>query len=293
MKKISILLAVALMVVIYSCGNGKQGSNEQNADSLTSKTVKQSDNKQNQITLTVKSGEAINLAFNEDYPDIEVKIVSGNHDTTFILEPSYHKIQFTSGDTRMTIYGNIHQFFCSYNYERVTDIDLSKNTVLTNIDLFGNHLSSLDVSKNMSLTELNCSSNNITTLNLSKNTALTKLSCMDNKLTSLDLSNNRALKELICAGITVKVLDISKNTSLEKLNVGNKELTDLKFGNNKSLYEISCNEDVSNSCLEKILKSLPDRIGLKIGELYHVGNDFTEKIDERVNWKIVSEPKEF
>ncbi len=277
------------MAILYSCGNSEKGSNEQKTDSLATETAEQTDNKQNQITLTVKNGEPINLAFNEDYPDVEVKIVSGSHDTTFVLEPKYHTIQFMSGDTKMTIYGNIKQFFCSDNYERVTAIDLSKNTTLTNINLFGNNLSSLDLSKNKALTELNCSSNNITDLNLSQNTALTKLSCMGNELTSLDLSKNTALKELICAGINVKVLDISKNTALEKLTIGDKELTELKFGNNKSLYEISCDENLTNSCLEQILKALPDRTGLKSGELYHVGNDFTERIDEKVNWKIISE----
>ncbi len=53
MKKISIVLAIALMATIYSCGNGGQGSNEQKADSLTSQTSKQviNDPKQgNEIT---------------------------------------------------------------------------------------------------------------------------------------------------------------------------------------------------------------------------------------------------
>ncbi len=39
MKKLSILLAIALAEIIYSCGNGGQGSNEQKVDSLV--TTKQ------------------------------------------------------------------------------------------------------------------------------------------------------------------------------------------------------------------------------------------------------------
>ncbi len=46
MNKLSILLAIALMAIIYSCGNGKNGSNEQKADSLVTETTKQTDNKQ-------------------------------------------------------------------------------------------------------------------------------------------------------------------------------------------------------------------------------------------------------
>ncbi len=44
MKKISILVVIALMAIIYSCGNSEQGSKEQKTDSLA--TAKQVDNKQ-------------------------------------------------------------------------------------------------------------------------------------------------------------------------------------------------------------------------------------------------------
>ncbi len=41
MKKINLLLVMVLTAVTYSCGNGKQGSNEQKADSLA--TAKQAE----------------------------------------------------------------------------------------------------------------------------------------------------------------------------------------------------------------------------------------------------------
>ncbi len=46
MRKVSILVAIALMAIIYSCGGSWQGSNEQNADSLA--TAEQVDNQQAQ-----------------------------------------------------------------------------------------------------------------------------------------------------------------------------------------------------------------------------------------------------
>ncbi len=46
MKKISILVVIALMAIVYSCGNSGQGSKEQKTDSLA--TAKQVDNKQAQ-----------------------------------------------------------------------------------------------------------------------------------------------------------------------------------------------------------------------------------------------------
>ncbi len=48
MKRISILVAIALMAVIYSCGNSGQGSNKQNADSTV--TDKQAQNEEQPST---------------------------------------------------------------------------------------------------------------------------------------------------------------------------------------------------------------------------------------------------
>ncbi len=46
MKKLSILAAIALMAIIYSCGNGGNRSNEQNTDSVA--TARQANNEQSQ-----------------------------------------------------------------------------------------------------------------------------------------------------------------------------------------------------------------------------------------------------
>ncbi|WP_163411328.1 leucine-rich repeat domain-containing protein [Flavobacterium ajazii] len=104
---------------------------------------------------------------------------------------------------------------------RITSLDLSKNTALTSLNCYGNQLTSLNLSANFSLKYLYCYSNKITSLDVSKNIALTSLNCRGNAIKSLDLSKNAALTSLDCAGNLLTYLNIknSKNTSLSKYSL--------------------------------------------------------------------------
>ena len=66
------------------------------------------------------------------------------------------------------------------------------------LQFYQNNLTSIDVSKNTLLTELWCYQNKIDMLDVSKNTQLTDLICSNNQLKYLDVSNNRQLKRLWC-----------------------------------------------------------------------------------------------
>ncbi|MBR5690179.1 MAG: leucine-rich repeat domain-containing protein, partial [Prevotella sp.] len=83
---------------------------------------------------------------------------------------------------------------------------------------YGNRLTSLDVSKNTALTYLDCTGpgtgggrcNELTSLDVSKNTALTDLRCSGNLLTSLDLSNQNHLSSTELSQIlTVKAVKLA------------------------------------------------------------------------------------
>ena len=52
-----------------------------------------------------------------------------------------------------------------------------------------NQLTNLDVSQNTALTDLDCYSNQLTSLDVSQNTALTYLYCDNNQLTCLNVKN--------------------------------------------------------------------------------------------------------
>jgi Leucine-rich repeat (LRR) protein len=92
----------------------------------------------------------------------------------------------------------------------VTEIDVMDMDIedLTGIGYFtalktlyagGNKLTELDLSKNTALDYLSCSDNQLTELDLGENTALTTLYCGGNQLTELDLRNNTKLESVnIC-----------------------------------------------------------------------------------------------
>ena len=92
-------------------------------------------------------------------------------------------------------------------------------TALKILNCESNRLTTLDVSKNTALTDLNCSGNQLTTLDVSKNTALTDLYCSGNQLTVLDVSKNTALKTLWCDENQLTVLDVSKKYGIKNTAV--------------------------------------------------------------------------
>ncbi len=276
------------MGINYSCGNSKQGSNTQ---VLKEEQLNNEKKAIPQISLKVKSGEMINLIFYQNLKDTEVKIVSGSRDTTFVVGTEYQMIRFMSEDTKMTVYGNILEFGCADNYGNVTDVDVSKNTALTKLYLFGNELKRLDISKNIALKEVECGLNKLKTLDVSKNLNLIHLYCMGNQLTTLDVSKNIALTQLHCSDNQLTKLNLNKNTALQELFVGNKELSDVTIGSNKTLDVINCHEELPYTCYEKILTSLPDRHGLEKGSLMSKKYDraINQKIEEKKNWEIIME----
>ena len=60
-----------------------------------------------------------------------------------------------------------------------------------------NQLTELDLSKNQNLENLDCGNNQLTSLDVSNNTKLVYLYCYTNKLTELDVSNNQQLRNVI------------------------------------------------------------------------------------------------
>ena len=140
---------------------------------------------------------------------------------------------------------------CEYN--RLTSLDLSKNTALTKLGCMHNQLTSLDVGKNTALTWLECNENQLTSLDLSGCTALTKLDCDKNQLTSLDLSGCTALTDLSCYSNQLTSLDLSNKTALIRLYCDNNQLTSLDLSNKTALIRLYCDNnqltslDVSNN----------------------------------------------
>ena len=128
------------------------------------------------------------------------------------------------------------ELYCPNN--ELTELDLGNNTALGQLTVTNNQLKELDISKDTALTYLACANNQLKELNVSKNTALTELSCSYNQLTELNVNNNTALTRIDCGSNQLSELDVSKNTALTYLSCGSNEgnkLTKLDVSNNTEL----------------------------------------------------------
>ena len=148
------------------------------------------------ITMTVKKGKVIQLDFHGDEENTLVRIVSGTIDTTINVKSVALPKGFKTDADTMTVYGNIFDFNCAFNYGNVYGLNTDHNTQLKFLAFDNDSLTTIDVSKNTQLVELECARNYLTSLDVSHNTKLTFLNCFGNKLTSLDINNNKELNKL-------------------------------------------------------------------------------------------------
>ncbi|WP_202703340.1 leucine-rich repeat domain-containing protein [Flavobacterium sp. UGB4466] len=147
----------------------------------------------------------------------------------------------TRGDgqlTNLNVSKNTLLTFLDCGNNQITNLNISQNTLLKTLICNINRLSSLDTSNNMLLTLVDCGANDINTLDFSNSESLQILRCSVNKLTTMNISNNRKLIELDCISNLLTSLDISKNPDLTRVRCGsNKKLSslNLKNGTNKLL----------------------------------------------------------
>ena len=141
--------------------------------------------------------------------------------------------KYISNLSGLQFFPNLKVLNCSHN--RLTSLDVSKNTVLQELVCWENQLTSLDVSQNTALQELACFENQLTSLDVSQNPALQKLNCGHNRLTSLEVSKNTELTYLDCGYNRLTELDVSKNTELTYLDCGYNWLTELDVSQNTKL----------------------------------------------------------
>ncbi len=213
------------------------------------------------ITLTVTNGEDISIDLAADAEDTPVQIVSGDKVSNITVGTSWTDFtDYDAGATTMTIYGNIREFDCSGNGDKITGLDASHNTALTKLYCKDNKIENLDVSQNTVLTKLYCKDNEIESLDVSQNTVLTELYCYNNQLTSLKLSGAAALTKLSCRNNQLTSLDVSQNTDLNYLNC---------YGN-----------PFTTQAVDNIFCSLPEREASAKGKLYILNNTSDANKDE-------------
>lgn len=162
----------------------------------------------------------------------QIKVISIKNGET--ISESYNNLNQAAvsiqsdANTEIIINGDV-TLFASYRYGdgyvHITSLDVSKNTVLTNIVCDNNiELTSLDLSANTSLNRISVSSSTLLTSLITPNSSsVTSIDCAScSSLTSLDLSHNIGLSVLVCNNCTsLASLNISKNTALGQLSCSN------------------------------------------------------------------------
>ena len=128
----------------------------------------------------------------------------------------------------------------SWDYGKLSQLDLSKNTALEKLHCMKNQLTELNVSGCKALKFLDCKANQLTALDVSQNTALTFLDCCLNQLTALDVSNCTALDTLSCYENQLNSLDVSKNSKLSFLDCGGNQLASLDVSRHSALIKLYC-----------------------------------------------------
>ncbi|MDE6569511.1 MAG: hypothetical protein K2K43_02685 [Alistipes sp.] len=130
--------------------------------------------------------------------------------------------------------------YLSCDFNRLTSLDVSENPVLETLFCDHNQLTSLDVSKNPMLEFLGCNSNGLTSLDVTENIVLESLLCYANRLTSLDARNNPTLKHLECQSNRLVALDMGKSPMLETLDCSDNQLSSLNVSRNRALKTLFC-----------------------------------------------------
>ena len=193
------------------------------------------------ITLTVAKDSAIKLDFKAAAATTPIRIKSGITDTTITVGTSWKGItSYTAADSVMTVYGDIIVFYCSNNRAKLTAIDLSHHTQLTELYCTNNKITSLDVSNNTQLTGLYCTSNQLSSLNASGCTQLKTLNCVSNQLLSLNVSGCTQLTKVECFSNRLSSLDVSGYTQLKELNCYGNQLSNINVSGCTQLKELKC-----------------------------------------------------
>ena len=144
---------------------------------------------------------------------------------------------------------------------RITELDLSRNTALTEVwamssdissinvnnctslrklGLHGNKLTSLDVSGCYALEELHCGDMSLSRLVIGSKPSLRQLYCYRNQLAELDVTGCPALTQLHFGGNRISSIDLSKCTALQLLHCWSNLLAGLDLSGLASITDINC-----------------------------------------------------
>ena len=164
---------------------------------------------------------------------------------------------------------------------QITQVDLSNNKKLEELNISDNKLTTLDVSNNIDINRIACVRNQLTQLEISNNALLTELLCYENNITELDVSKNLILEQLYCSRNQIDNIDVSKNIELRVLDMNNNQLLTLDVTQNTKLQTLRfssnqlTNIDIANNPL--------------LAQIECQGNDLTSlDVNDKINLNLLS-----
>lgn len=147
--------------------------------------------------------------------------------------------------TGIEYFSSLDRLACVGN--KITHIDISKNSHISFLNCGNNRLTELDTSNWEHIAYLRCENNQLTNLDVSRLGDLTLLYCSNNLLTELDVSSNRKLSKLDCNNNLLTQLNVANNPELSELYCSNNRLTELDISGNPVLYDLACSNNFLKS----------------------------------------------
>ena len=173
----------------------------------------------------------------------EAPFVEGG--TSFILSPDKLdvKVKVTTSDgTSVTVEGCTVTTLTSGTETTLhaQDILVILKGKITELDCYGNQLTSLNVQGLTALRTLRCNNNQLTSLNVQGSTALQGLFCRNNRLIELNVQDLTALQKLDCDKNQLTTLDVQGLTALQYLTCSDNQLTALDVQGLTALQGLFC-----------------------------------------------------
>ncbi|MEH6538092.1 MAG: T9SS type A sorting domain-containing protein [Psychroserpens sp.] len=146
-------------------------------------------------------------------------------------------------------------------------LDLSFNTVLSELQVNSSNLTHLDLSQNDDLITLGAHSNNLESINLSENLQLESVDLSLNQIMTVDFSYLSSLSNFDISSNQITDLDLSSNAGLTDLNCASNGLITLNIqnGNNAELLNIDATNNPELICVEADSDSEPSGVNWQLG----------------------------
>lgn len=193
----------------------------------------------------------------------------------YVIGPTFSEPSGMVKGTNIVIKGDVRRFNCTsskltmldvskcpqlevlmaaLNY--LSEIDLSRNTELANIELFSNSLKSLDVKACSKLQRLVVSGNFLSELDVTHCPELTYFDCARmGRLERLDLALCSKLTHLIASECSLTGLVLSEKAPLEELLIADNSLSELNLAPYNKLKTLNCS---GNKEIEELILNAPE-----------------------------------